>query len=1335
MAQEADFMRSVLPVHRAFYSEDSSLALPQRDKLALADTHRLNRLQQQVQLTLSRKRKKAKPTASSLSDSLFSCHISSSSSLGSLHLKRIPVNHEATRLSRMVDRPLWSSTEPPPFHRGYRSFRYTAKKPPLCWGSNSLTLPSAPTVNRFHMNTQTLRYAHSEVLRTPRFAGLSGVTQLPSNPVYENNDMDDTDDVFLPDTPHNAPAERNRMESEKHTLQRTFCKPREGGFGAQEQSENVSWQSRIRKPSLELVAGRQPSQQGSLNSMEDQSGSLRRIDKVEVKQHAMTASTKKVRQAELGPEMTLKEAVNLLAQDKMEAQITAANFIQNQCFNSPDAKKKILHLKGIPKLLKLMQSESEELQRASVGALRNIVFENNDNKMEVKDCEGLPMILRLLKKNRDIETRRQLTGLLWNLSSHDLLKEQLAREAVKPLTDGVLVPCSGISEGEDPKLELLADPDIFYNATGCLRNLSSAGPDGRKAMRDCEGLIECVIYYIRGTIADYKPDDKATENCVCILHNLTYRFDCELPRVDSPLVQQSKQNHNGETSNPGCFILNSPKNADEVQEADVDYPLLEENGSPHGVEWLWSAITIRMYLSLIAVSTNQHTKEASIGALQNLTACSGETSQAIAHFIVQKEGGLSQVKKMLQEGEKEEIRISVSLLKNISRYQELHADIVKQVLPELIAILPNSDQNVEQPIDVTVIICHILISLSHASVPNTRAIINQGALPKIISISSKDNGFGPTRAGQAACILLHTLWRHSELHSSFKKAGYRKADFINNRTVKAVNSVLLTFGDLTQQPLTMPLNDERPTSTSTVASEDQSSDTESSERCDSLTSSSDVDCSRQSFTSDSSSKHNSPSCSPPKTLTLDEVMASARDLSNLSLAHEIVVNRNFHLEPPDLPQNSLEKRVKDMVHKAFWDCLESELNDDPPEYDYAIKLLEEIRVTLLSFLNPGANRLRTQIMEVLDMDLIRQQADNNAVDIQGLVSYIINTMGKFCAPVRDDEIKKLKENSGNLVTLFKEIFRVLDLMKMDMVNFTIQSLRPELQRQSVEYERAKFQSILERTPNALDHTTEWIKSSIEEATQAMPPAEKSSNSGQSSKPLPGPTLVLNTAYIRLLTWDESKGPLPETVMTDEVRLQEMQRSLQLYQAVASVLLIVYSSIGGAVSGLPALVERLKKMTAVLLEGMHSADFNLTEALGNVSAQICCEVNKSLAERNSPALPAELQETLKGQICDITQENNPIRTLVEGRLQQYFRVVLASTNSHKTPPPVPPGLGLIQPELTALGLNFVNLVNFNKKVYGPFYVSILKNLLFIDMQAPTPQNGIIKGPPGSPLESK
>lgn len=39
-------------------------------------------------------------------------------------------------------------------------------------------------------------------------------------------------------------------------------------------------------------------------------------------------------------------------------------------------------------------------------------------------------------------------------------------------------------------------------------------------------------------------------------------------------------------------------------------------------------------------------------------------------------------------------------------------------------------------------------------------------------------------------------------------------------------------------------------------------------------------------------------------------MASARDLSNLSLAHEIVVNHKFHLEPPELPQHRYQINIE-----------------------------------------------------------------------------------------------------------------------------------------------------------------------------------------------------------------------------------------------------------------------------------------------------------------------------------------------------------------------------------------------------------------------------------------
>uniref|UniRef100_A0A3B4EW79 T-complex 11 like 2 n=1 Tax=Pundamilia nyererei TaxID=303518 RepID=A0A3B4EW79_9CICH len=219
----------------------------------------------------------------------------------------------------------------------------------------------------------------------------------------------------------------------------------------------------------------------------------------------------------------------------------------------------------------------------------------------------------------------------------------------------------------------------------------------------------------------------------------------------------------------------------------------------------------------------------------------------------------------------------------------------------------------------------------------------------------------------------------------------------------------------------MPLNDERPNSTS--SGEDQGSDVESSsERCDSMTLNSDLECSRDSFTSDSSSKHCSPSSSPPKTLTLDEVMESARDLFNLSLSHEIVMNRNFHLEPNSLPQDS------------------------------------------------------------------------------------------------------------------------------------------------VEYERAKFQSILDKTPT-------------------------------------------------------------------------------------------------------------------------------------------------------------LQGTLTGQICNITHKDNPIRTLVEDRVQQYFMALISDPKPQSKIEQVPAGLTAIKPELAIIGAKFISLVNYNKTVYGPFYADILRKLMFSNSQpaANPPQN--------------
>ncbi|MBN3294099.1 T11L1 protein, partial [Polypterus senegalus] len=268
-----------------------------------------------------------------------------------------------------------------------------------------------------------------------------------------------------------------------------------------------------------------------------------------------------------------------------------------------------------------------------------------------------------------------------------------------------------------------------------------------------------------------------------------------------------------------------------------------------------------------------------------------------------------------------------------------------------------------------------------------------------------------------------------------------------------------------------------------------------------------------------------PEASSPRYVSVEELLETAKGVTNMALAHEIVLNGGFQLKQSE-PVGSLEKRVREIVHKAFWDSLETQLSENPPTYDHAIKLLGEIKETLLSFLLPGHNRLRNQINEVLDLELIKQEAENGALDINKVAEFIIDIMGTLCAPARDEEVGRLR-NITSVVPLFKEIFSVLDLMKIDMANFAISSIRPHLMQQSIEYERMKFQEFIEKQPNALDFTQKWIEEALNELISSKVETTSSPSGAENVLPAVSSSAVLNWAYLKLLKWDHMKTPFPE----------------------------------------------------------------------------------------------------------------------------------------------------------------------------------------------------------------
>lgn len=74
-------------------------------------------------------------------------------------------------------------------------------------------------------------------------------------------------------------------------------------------------------------------------------------------------------------------------------------------------------------------------------------------------------------------------------------------------------------------------------------------------------------------------------------------------------------------------------------------------------------------------------------------------------------------------------------------------------------------------------------------------------------------------------------------------------------------------------------------------------------------------------------------------------MNTAAGLDNMAIAHEIAINDNFKLEKvePSSPDQSLQKRVHDIVHQAFWDSLKDDLNRPSPVYKHALILLAELK--------------------------------------------------------------------------------------------------------------------------------------------------------------------------------------------------------------------------------------------------------------------------------------------------------------------------------------------------------------------------------------------------------
>lgn len=466
-----------------------------------------------------------------------------------------------------------------------------------------------------------------------------------------------------------------------------------------------------------------------------------------------------------GPSMTIEKAVELLSYDKH--QTTGASYIQHTCYQDENAKNVVYQHNGIQKLIALLDHPEQKVQQAAAGALRNLVFKNNPNKIETSQKGGVRAAVNLLRKTPNEETQKQLTGLLWNLSSTDQLKDELVRDALPVLNECVVIPFSGWTENSVPGQKSNMHPEIFFNATGCLRNLSSAEV-GRQAMRNTPGLVDSLMYYIQKQVANNNPDDKSVENCACILHNLSYHLDSEVPNKYSQLNEQMLRNQQTDKASSGCFSNKSEK----IQNNNFELPLPEEDVNPKGASLLSHSSAIKTYLSLLGQSKKDSILEASAGALQNLTASKGPMSNGMSQIIGLKENGLPQITQLLQSGNSDVVKTGASLLSNMSRHPSLHRNMGTQVLPDVSRLLSQTSTSATNSEDILSSACYTMRNLVMAQPQMAKQSLSTNLVGNVINMCK--NGASP-KAAEAARLFLTDMWSQKELQGILKQQGLDKS--------------------------------------------------------------------------------------------------------------------------------------------------------------------------------------------------------------------------------------------------------------------------------------------------------------------------------------------------------------------------------------------------------------------------------------------------------------------------------------------------------------------------------------------------------------------------------
>ncbi|KFB40136.1 AGAP000633-PA-like protein [Anopheles sinensis] len=428
---------------------------------------------------------------------------------------------------------------------------------------------------------------------------------------------------------------------------------------------------------------------------------------------------------------------------------------------------------------------------------------------------------------------------------------------------------------------------------------------------------------------------------------------------------------------------------------------------------------------------------------------------------------------------------------------------------------------------------------------------------------------------------------------------------------------------------------------------------------------------------------------PEKFVTLNDLVREYKTYEDLQLLHEIAVNDEFKLTKVK-NNDPLYATIEQTMHNAYWDLMRAELEQDPPQKERAISLLMDIRVAFRALLEGNNDRALRTIEDHLDPAKVREAIEVDVKAVESYTKFIIDVMGMACASARDEQIVELAKKT-DLVDRLRGIMELLDLMQLDMANYVLDLARGELEKHSIEYERAKFYEQLQLAHHfSCPATEDWLRLAyrrymcVNADTTAAGPSTAGTLDYQG---------MVDFAYTELFH-PSTELMTPESFNLDMERLKQI-RAEKLRITICAA--IVYIACQG---DKPLAVEFRKELAEKLM--ILVKDCSTVPAMKELLQSLWLHAQSTLTDR----VTAEQEVALKTEILKLGDHNSQVYGFLLSKLSLYLRDV---ANSEDGVAAMPVAFKDYVPETVKLGKAYRKIIRQNRAVYGDFYKQVLDKL--------------------------